>query len=83
MNFTLKVIKNGRVVQSVRTHSIRRFADSLRTINWEGGLTAAFLRVNYGKREDWQGKVTDFYNEGEYETKEDLWLAFNAFKEEG
>lgn len=82
MNFTFKIIKNGRVVQVVRTHSIRRFVNNLRTINWKDRGIKVYLRVNYGKKVDVFGKLSTFYNDGWYKTKEDLWLAFSAFKEE-
>ena len=80
MNFTLKVTKNGRVVQRVQTHSLRRFTKHLRTINWQNKPLKAYLRVSYGKRLDYWGKLSNFYNDGGYDNKHDLWLAFNAFK---
>lgn len=83
MNFTLKVIKNSRIIQRLRTHSIRRFTNNLRTINWQDRGISAYLRVNYGKQKDCFGKITTFYNDGWYSSKSDLWLAFNAFKEVG
>ena len=81
MNFTFKVIKNNKVIQRVQTHSIRRFYNHIRTINWQNRPSKAYLRVSYGKYTDCFGKMVNFYNDGEYETKEDLWLAFNVFKE--
>ena len=81
MNFTLRVIKNRQVVQTVRTHSIRRFLNNLRTINWKDGGIKVYLRVNYGKKIDVFGRLSTFYNDGWYKTKEDLWQAFNAFTE--
>lgn len=82
MNFTLRVIKDGRVIQRVRTHSIRRFLHHLRTTNWENSLLKVYLRVNYGKHENNFGKKVAFYNDGWYENEEDLWLAFNTFSKE-
>lgn len=82
MNFTFKVKKNRSTIQVVRTHSIRRFINNLRTINWKDGGTKVYLRVNYGKKVDVFGKLSTFYNDGWYENQEDLRSAFNAFKEE-
>jgi len=83
MNFTLKVIKNNQAIQRVRTHSIRRFYNHLRTINWEDGGKKVYLRLSYGKEQDVFGKMVTFYNDGWFENKEDLWLTFEAFKEKG
>jgi len=73
MNFSYKVIKNGKTIDKCRTRSIRRFTKNLRTINWGNSLLKVYLKVNYEK-----GVI----NEGFYENKEDLWLAFNAFVED-
>lgn len=81
MNFTFKVIKNGKVIDRCQTHSFRRFTNSLRTIKWQD-RSSVYLRVSYGKKEDCFRKITDFWNDGFYENEKDLWLAFNAFKED-
>lgn len=81
MNFTLKVIRENKVVQTVRTHSKRRFLNSLRTINWGDEGIKACLRVSYGKQKDVWDKMATFYNDGFYEKKEEFWQAFKAFKE--
>lgn len=83
INFTFEVVKNGKTIQRVRTHSMRRFLHHLRTINWQGGHPRVYLRVNYGKAEDVFGKISSFYNDGWYDNEKDLWHAFNAFKDEG
>ena len=82
MNFTLKIIKNDKTIQRVRTHSARRFGNSLRTINWKNCPLKVYLKVNYGKHEDCFGKMTTFYNDGWYDNKEDLWWAFDVFSKE-
>lgn len=82
MNFTLKATTNDKTIQRARTHSLRRFSDNLRTINWQNGPLKVYLRVNYDKREDCHGKMSVFYNDGTYQNEKDLWLAFNAFKGE-
>jgi hypothetical protein len=81
MNFSQKVINNNKTIQVTRTHSIRRFTNNLRTINWQNKNILIYLRVSYGKQKDCFGKIVNFYNDGNYETEDDLWLAFNAFKE--
>lgn len=81
MNFTFKVIKNDKMIEKCQTHSIRRFMNHLRTINWQKRGLKVYLRVNYGKYEDNFGKKATFYNDGLYKTKEDLWLAFKVFTE--
>ena len=83
MNFTLKVFKNNKVIQRVQTHSIRRFTNQLRTINWQESPLKVYLRVSYGKQKDCFRKLVTFYNDGWYETENNLWLAFNAFLEMG
>lgn len=72
MNFTFKVFKNRRVVQSMRTRSIRRFLNMVRTINWQKEHFSVYLRVSYGR---------GFYNDGEYINENEFWIAFNAFRE--
>ena len=82
MNFSYKVIKNGRVVGNVRIHSKRLFLRRLRSINWGSGAPSVYLRVSYGKRVNNFGRLITFYNDGIYKNNEDLWGAFNAFIEE-
>lgn len=82
MNYTIKVYKNGKVVQKVTTHKIRRFLKSLRLINFQNEVLKVYLKVTYGKFIDAYGKKSLFYNDGTYDNKEDLWWAFNAFTEQ-
>lgn len=81
MNYTLKVFRNNQEIQSVRTHSIRRFTNSLRRINWRNGPSGIYLRVSYGKHVNSLGETVAFYNDGKYRNKKDLWQAFKAFCE--
>lgn len=80
-NFTLRVLKNRQEIQRVQTHSIRLFLRGLRTIKWKCRGIKTYLRVSYGKQVDCFGKLSNFYNDGFYYSKEDLWLAFDAFTE--
>lgn len=80
-NYTLKLIENHRMIDRYQTHSIRLFKSRLRSIKWGKNLFKVYIRVSYGKHKDVFGKMTYFINEGYYENKKDLWLAFNAFTE--
>ncbi len=81
-NYILRVLKNGLGVHRVETHSIRLFLHQLRTIKWQDGGIKTYLRVYYGKHLDNFGKISEFHNDGWYESKPELWLALNAFREE-
>ncbi len=81
-NFTFRVIKNGKTIDRCQTHSKRRFYNRIRTINWQNSPLLVYLRVNYGKKECNFGCVCNFYNDGWYENKDELWQAVNAFTEE-
>lgn len=82
LNFTFRVIKNGKAIDGYETHSKRLFYKKIRTLKWKKGVEKVYLRVYYGKGIDNFGKVVDFYNEGEYTTKKDLLFAFSAFTED-
>lgn len=81
MNFSYKLFIGDRLIDKCFTHSKRRFLKKLRTINWEVGHFKVYLRIGYGKLLDYYGKLSNFYNEGEYNNKNDFWLAFEAFIE--
>ena len=81
-NYTLKVFNNRKITGKVRTHSVRLFLTHLRSIKWEKS-TSVYLRVSYRKKIDSQGKLSTFWNDGDYDNKSDLMWAFNAFNEEG
>lgn len=81
--FTLKIIKNSKVVKKYTSHFQKRFVKNLRTINWQDGPLKVYLKVDYGKHLDNYNKLSSFYNDGIYERKKDLWLAFEAFTEKG
>ena len=81
-NFTFRIIKKGKTVDRCQTHLKRRFYNRIRSINWRNGVEKAYLRVSYGKGIDSFGKVINFYNDGEYKTKKDLFFALSAFAED-
>lgn len=78
----MKVIENGKVVQRLQTHSKRRFYNKIRTIKWKNNHVSVYLRINYGKHLSNRGKLESFWNDGEYDNREDLMLAVNAFLED-
>jgi len=78
--FTYKIIRNGKEVAKCQTHFIRRFSHRTRSIKWQNGQSV-YLRVNYGRGINNQGKTVLFCNEGEYTTKAELVSALNAFTE--
>ncbi len=79
-NFTYKVVRNGKTVAKCQTHSVRRFFHKTRSIKWQNGQSV-YLRVSYGKGLNNRGEKVQFYNEGEYTTKEELIAALDAFTE--
>ena len=81
-NFTFRVIKNGKNIDKCQTHSKRRFYNRIRSINWQNSGITVYLRVSYGKGVDTFGKMTNFYNDGNYETEKDLFFALSAFAED-
>ena len=83
LNFTMRVAKNGKVIERYETRSKRAFYTHIGSIKWEEGVEKVYLRVSYGKHLDNFGKLTNFYNDGWYDNEKDLLLALKAFTEEG
>lgn len=81
MNYTVKIYKNDKMVQITRTHKIKRFLKNIRSLNFKDEDIKVYLKVDYGKRLDKEGKYTNFYNDGMYDNKDDFWWAFYAFTE--
>lgn len=84
-SYLYKVKKNGKTIDKHLSHSERVFGYKIRTINWKdlaknSGLV--YLKINYGKKLDNFGKLTSFWNDGEYEDRDSFYLALNAFLEE-
>lgn len=80
-NFTFRVIKKGKTIDRCQTHSKRRFYNRIRSINWQNRPLRVYLRVSYGKQECNFGCVCNFYNDGYYETRQELMGALDAFTE--
>lgn len=82
LNFTYRVIKNGKTIDRCQTHSKRRFYNRIGTINWQNNPSKVYLRVSYGKQECNLGCVCNFYNDGWYNSKGELMFALDAFAAE-
>lgn len=82
LNFTYRIIKNGKTIGRCQTHSKRRFYNRIRTINWQKNHLKVYLRVSYGRTECNTGCVCNFYNDGWYDNKEDLMFALDNFATE-
>jgi hypothetical protein len=81
-NYSLRVIKKEKIVDSIRTHLLRVFLPHLRTVISDKEAWRAYLRVSYGKEKDSHGQWQTFYNDGWYENVEELQKAWEAFIEE-
>lgn len=81
MNYTLKIFKENKSIQMVRTHSKRLFLKIARTIKWGDWPFKVYLKVASSRFPDVNLKPTVFYNDGVYENKVDFWFALNAFME--
>ena len=79
-NFTLKVFET-RGVQRYETSSLKRFLNHVRRINWKNGVKKAYVRVSYGKHIDQSGKLTTFFNDGDYDNQIDFEASVAAFLE--
>ena len=73
---------SGQGIQRYETSSLRRFLNQTRTINWQNGIKKVYVRVSYGKFIDQSGKMTTFFNDGEYDNQQDFELVVRAFLEE-
>lgn len=82
LNYTFRMIRDGKTIDRCQTHSKRRFYNKIRTINWQNSSLKVYLRVSYGKQECNQRCVCNFYNDGWYNSKEELMSALNAFAAE-
>lgn len=82
LNYTFRVIKDGKTIDRCQTHSNRRFYNRIRTINWQNNPLKVYLRVSYGRTECNMGCVCNFYNDGWYENRKELMFALEAFAAE-
>ena len=77
LKMTLKLTKRDGKVKRYRKGTFRRFLYSCRHGSWE----KYYLWVGYGKQKDVYGKMTEFYNDGEYTNRKDAEQALRAFCE--
>lgn len=82
MKFIVKVYKDGQLVQKALRHKKTPFVHILRKYLLAENNISVYLRIEYGKELDVFGRLTQFYNDGEYSAEPDLWQAFCAFVEE-
>ena len=75
---TLRIWRNDGKRKTYNTTKSKRFYSIVRAEN----IQNAYLRVSYGKYKTNFGKVEEFYNDGDYETKSELIEAFKAFTEQ-
>jgi hypothetical protein len=81
-NFSFSVRdRSGQVVQRCRTTNRRRFLNNVGTINWKAGHILVHLKVDYGKGQTNRGTTEVFFNDGDYDNREDLLEAFRSFVE--
>jgi len=73
----LKIRRNSGHIKTYHTTKTKRFYAILKAENFQ----KAYLKVSYGKQKTNFGKIEDFYNDGDYETKTELLQAFRAFTE--
>jgi len=80
-NYIIKVFY-GAKVERHESSKLRRFLYYTRLIPWQIKDLKVYLKVIYGKQEDWSGKLVTFYNDGIFKNKKDFKLALNEFLEE-
>lgn len=79
-NYTFIVKQKGKEIERINTHHFKRFITHSRSIKWAND-TSVYLRVSYGKSLDNFGKISTFYNDGIYQTKNEYAEALAAFLE--
>ena len=80
MNYTIKIIEEGRTVSKARTRSKRRFLKILGLIKWQLGVTKAELTVMDSRDIEAYGHTVK--NEAVCESPEELMDVFGAFTED-
>lgn len=86
MKNTKRLILHVKTPKGIKRHDtskIRRFLHYTKLINWQNKNLRVYLKVTYGKQRDHRNKLVQFYNDGDYETKDDFARAIRAFLERG
>ena len=81
LKFTLKLWKADGTVKWWHTSKIRRIKAILKADRFQNSMKKAYLKVWYGKAMANKRRLEDIYNDGEYETIEELKQALLAFTE--
>ncbi len=71
----LKLGEYSRDVKTYHTTKTKRFYAIVKAEKFQ----KAYVKVAYGKAKNNSGEIVDFYNDGIYETEEELIHAFKAF----
>lgn len=80
--YTLKIYETSGKIETVRTKKRKRFFKFLRTINWQSGIKKSYIKVSYGKKVCIDGCLCEFWNDGYYNTKEELLEIIKYFDNE-
>lgn len=75
-------VKTPKGVKRYDTGKIRRFLRYTKLINWQNTNLQVYLKVTYEKQRDHRNKLVQFYNDGDYESRDDFARALLAFFEE-
>lgn len=81
LKFFLKLWRADGTVKRWHTSRIRRIRAIFKADRFRNSMKKAYLRVWYGKGMTNKRRLEDIYNDGEYETMEELKQAFFAFTE--
>lgn len=78
LKITLKLWKQDGTVKRWHSTKSKRIYAILKAEKFR----KAYLKVSYGKQKDNHGEMVSFYNDGEYDDKNDLRLTVKAFTED-
>lgn len=80
MNMIIKFWKENsrKPITKLYSDRTRRFSSSV----VPNSIKKAYLKVSYGLKEDVSGQKSEFFNDGEYFSKNDLLSALRSFMEE-
>lgn len=81
MKFFLKLWRADGTVKRWHASRIRRIRAIFKADHFQNSMKKAYLKVWYGKAITNKGRLEDIYNDGEYETLDELRQALSAFTE--
>jgi hypothetical protein len=77
LRFIIKLWRNDRTVKIYHSRKIRRIYAILKADNFQ----KAYLKVLYGRATTNREEIEEIYNDGDYESKEELLFALSSFTE--